>query len=86
MKDEIVTVDRKKFRGLTDRLEQATSIAEATERGLFTLYNDKLDDEKIANVLNAITQLLEPVKDVLYTINEGISVKNDEKVVIKWEA
>jgi len=79
---EEVQIDRAKFRNITETLEQVTSIARAAKFGLATEYAKGLSDEEIANVFSGIVELIEPVKDIHYTINEGIRV-GEEKVVIK---
>lgn len=78
-------VDREKFTQLTETLEQATSIAKAAKFGLATSYVKGLSDEEIANVFDGIVELLEPVKDMLYSINESIEPvrSTKSKVVIK---
>jgi len=76
-------VDRKEFTQLTETIEQVTSIAKATKFGLSTSYVKGLSDEEVANVFDGIVELLEPVKDMLYTINEEIDFKSEKKVVIK---
>lgn len=80
---ETAQVNRKDFTELVIQLERATSIAKAGKYALTTDYTQGLSSEEIENVFDGIAELIQPVKDMLYTINESIDFKDDKKVVIK---